>query len=156
MERSWRILGRSWSLLERSWTDLGRLRAILGRSWGLFGPIWGILGRSWGDLRASWGAQGPQDHRNSTPRGAVRARRRWLPSYLLSKLLQHLHLKRGFEEVSEYRLQHAARCCAGGGGSRTRCALRPPPPTGVLLTLRDEVGGMRRLLSCSKLRLPIC
>ena len=77
--RSRRILGRSWGLLGRSGADLGHLRTILGRSWGLFGPILGVLGRSWGDLRASWGAQGPQDHSNSTPRGAVRARRRWLP-----------------------------------------------------------------------------
>ena len=92
--RSWRILGPSWGLLERSWADLGRLRTILGRSWGLFGPILGVLGRSWGDLGAPWVPKKSPHHSNSTGGSAVRARRRGLPSTLLSKLLKYLHLQK--------------------------------------------------------------
>ena len=66
----------------------------MGRSWGLLGPILGVLGRSWGDLGASWGAQGLREVRNLTGGSAVRARRRGLPSILLSKLLQYLHLQK--------------------------------------------------------------
>ena len=103
---------------------LGHLGAILAHLGAILAPlraILGVLGRSWGDLGASWGrswatwdylgaileplgaprVRGTRaTHSDLTGGSAVRARRRGLPSTLLSKLLKYLHLQKGFEESS--------------------------------------------------------
>ena len=133
------------SFQEPSWPLLDRSCGILGRSWRLFGRSWGDLGRR---PKISVDFRGADAKISVDFRGAGGRRAQFLlPSTLLSKLYSvFAFAKSDLQQVSEYDLQHAARCCAGGGGSRTRCArCRPPPPTRVLLTLCDEVGGMRRL-----------
>ena len=113
----------------------------MGRSWGLLGPILGVLGRSWGDLGASWGRSwgllgrpGSSRtvrltalHSNKTGGSAVRARRRGLPSTLLSKLLQYLHLQQVLKKSFSV-IYNTLPVAAQGGRILTACGLMPPAP----------------------------